>query len=378
MFSWKRKILSAEGNDKKGKRIKYVVNEGIDNPLGKYNAGSKARKDAEKILESDDFNIIYANTNYGVKESRILKPLQYYEYLKNYFKWKKIVKQLSSGDIIVIQYPLNNITLFFNKILKKINKKNVLTIALIHDLDSLRITDNMKPLYKRRVINMDKVTLNLYQKIIVHNEEMKKYLMQYINKDKLYILGIFDYLLDEEVKSIKRKKDDSIVIAGNLSSTKANYLKKLSDANKLKINLYGKGLDFVLPNNVKYKGTFLPDVIVGKIDGGYGLVWDGNDIDNCSGVYGEYLKYNNPHKASLYIVSQLPLIVPSTSAISKFVLKNKIGLTIDDIKDIDKKINQLTDENYIEMQKNIRKLSKKLLSGFYLKNVVNEIINDWR
>ena len=378
MFSWKRKILSAEGNDKKGKRIKYVVNEGIDNPLGKYNAGSKARKDAEKILESDDFNIIYANTNYGVKESRILKPLQYYEYLKNYFKWKKIVKQLSSGDIIVIQYPLNNINLFFNKILKKINKKNVLTIALIHDLDSLRITDNMKPLYKRRVINMDKVTLNLYQKIIVHNEEMKKYLMQYINKDKLYILGIFDYLLDEEVKSIKRKKDDSIVIAGNLSSTKANYLKKLSDANKLKINLYGKGLDFVLPNNVKYKGTFLPDVIVGKIDGGYGLVWDGNDIDNCSGVYGEYLKYNNPHKASLYIVSQLPLIVPSTSAISKFVLKNKIGLTIDDIKDIDKKINQLTDENYIEMQKNIRKLSKKLLSGFYLKNVVNEIINDWR
>lgn len=358
--------------------MKYVVNEGIDNPLGKYNAGSKARKDAEKILESDDFKIIYANTNYGVKESRILKPLQYYEYLKNYFKWKKIVKQLSSGDIIVIQYPLNNITLFFNKILKKINKKNVLTIALIHDLDSLRITDNMKPLYKRRVINMDKVTLNLYQKIIVHNEEMKKYLMQYMNKDKLYILGIFDYLLDEEVKSIKRKKDDSIVIAGNLSSTKANYLKKLSDANKLKINLYGKGLDFVLPNNVKYKGTFLPDVIVGKIDGGYGLVWDGNDIDNCSGVYGEYLKYNNPHKASLYIVSQLPLIVPSTSAISKFVLKNKIGLTIDDINDIDKKINQLTDENYIEMQKNIKRLSKKLLSGFYLKNVVNEIINDWR
>ncbi len=357
--------------------MKYIVNEGIDNPLGKYNAGSKARKDAEKILVNNNFKIIYANTNYGVQKNKILKPLQYFEYLKNYFKWKKIVKQLSSKDIIVIQYPLNNITLFFDKILKKINKKNVLTIALIHDLDSLRITNDMKSLYKKRIINMDKETLNIYKKIIVHNDEMKKYLMKYIDKNKLYTIGIFDYLLNEDIKNIERKKNDPIVIAGNLSSVKAKYLKKLLPEKNIKINLYGKGLDFDLPKNITYKGTFLPDNIVGKIDGGYGLVWDGNDIDKCSGVYGKYLKYNNPHKASLYIVSQLPLIVPSTSAISKFVLKNKIGLTINSIKDIDNRLKQIKEEDYKEMQKNLRILSKKLLSGTYLKNVVNEIIKDW-
>lgn len=358
--------------------MKYIVNEGIDNPLGKYNAGSKARKDVENILKDEKFNVLYTNTSYGVQKNKILKPIQYYEYLKNYFKWKKTVNKLSSGDIVIIQYPLNNITLFFNKILTKLNKKNVLTIALIHDLDSLRITDNMKSLYKRRIINTDKTTLNLFKKIIVHNDKMKEYLMQYIDENKLYTLEIFDYLLDEKLSNIERGKNEPVVIAGNLSSIKANYLKKLPTIKNIRINLYGKGLDFELPKNINYKGAFLPDKIAGKIDGAYGLVWDGNDIDKCTGVYGEYLKYNNPHKASLYIVSQLPLIVPKSSAISKFVLDNKIGITINSIKDINKKIEQLTDKDYEDMQKNLKNISKRLLNGFYLKKVVNEIINDWR
>lgn len=356
--------------------MKYIVNEGTDNSLEKYNAGSKARKDSEKILVSADFEILYANTNYGVQKDILLKPLQYLEYFRNYCRWKKTIKKLSDGDIIVIQYPIINTTLFFNKILKKLNKKKVLTIALIHDLDSLRMLNDWTFISKKRIVYTDKVTLNLYQKIIVHNDAMKNHLMKYIDKSKLYTLGIFDYLLNEDVINIERKKDEPIVIAGNLLSIKANYLRKLSNVKELKINLYGKGLDFDLPNNISYKGAFLPGNINGKIDGGYGLVWDGDDIDGCKGVYGEYLKYNNPHKASLYIVSQLPLIVPSSSAISQFILKNKIGITIDNIKDIDERLKQISDKEYKEMQDNLRKLSKKLSSGYYLKNVVNKIIKD--
>ena len=32
-------------------------------------------------------------------------------------------------------------------------------------------------------------------------------------------------------------------------------------------------------------------------------MWDGNSIDTCSDIYGEYLRINNPYKLSLYIAA---------------------------------------------------------------------------
>ena len=36
-----------------------------------------------------------------------------------------------------------------------------------------------------------------------------------------------------------------------------------------------------------------------------GLVWDGDSCSSCSGVCGEYLKINNPHKISFYLFNYL-------------------------------------------------------------------------
>ena len=34
-------------------------------------------------------------------------------------------------------------------------------------------------------------------------------------------------------------------------------------------------------------------------------MWDGPSPDTCAGVYGAYLRYNNPHKTSLYLAAGL-------------------------------------------------------------------------
>ena len=56
-------------------------------------------------------------------------------------------------------------------------------------------------------------------------------------------------------------------------------------------------------------GSFLPDELPSALEGSFGLVWDGDSSKTCSGVFGEYLRYNNSHKASLYLASGFPIIV---------------------------------------------------------------------
>ena len=62
-----------------------------------------------------------------------------------------------------------------------------------------------------------------------------------------------------------------------------------------------------LLENETYFGSFLPDELPAALEGGFGLVWDGDSAETCSGVFGEYLRYNNSHKASLYLASGFPL-----------------------------------------------------------------------
>ena len=57
--------------------------------------------------------------------------------------------------------------------------------------------------------------------------------------------------------------------------------------------------------NVVYKGVYPPDQLPDKIQGGWGLIWDGSSLKGCQGNYGEYLKYNNPHKTSFYIAMEM-------------------------------------------------------------------------
>ena len=38
--------------------------------------------------------------------------------------------------------------------------------------------------------------------------------------------------------------------------------------------------------NENYFGSFLPDELPAALEGGFGLVWDGDSAETCSGVFG--------------------------------------------------------------------------------------------
>ena len=122
-------------------------------------------------------------------------------------------------------------------------------------------------------------------------------------------MDIFDYLIPSFIEKEKLSKEQPIIVAGNLAQEKAGYLYKLPA--EPSYNLYGVGFDESRSLlNETYFGSFLPDELPSVLEGGFGLVWDGDSAETCSGVFGRVPPFITiSHKASLYLASGFPLVV---------------------------------------------------------------------
>ena len=232
-------------------------------------------------------------------------------------------------------------------------------------------------LQRVRLFMEEKTILLLSDKIIVHNERMQNALSSMLNyPDKQMIsLELFDYLVPSNLKenvNQKIKRDLPIVISGNLAPEKAEYIYKLPE--NMEANLYGVNYKGSKHKNVHYKGSYSSNEIPFVMEGSFGLIWDGTSTESCEGVFGNYLKINNPHKASLYIASGMPVIIWKEAALADFIVKNGIGFTVDSINEINRIIAGITDADYEEMKSNIMVFSKMLREGQYLHSVLHRII----
>ena len=105
----------------------------------------------------------------------------------------------------------------------------------------------------------------------------------------------------------------------------------------------------------------------------FGLIWDGDSIETCEGHYGEYMKFNNPHKTSLYITTGLPILIWREAAMAQFIVKNKLGVAIDSLVDLDETLDSITDDEYKILRENVLKVSKDLKNGKYTKKILEEL-----
>ena len=133
----------------------------------------------------------------------------------------------------------------------------------------------------------------------------------------------------------------------------------------LTVNCYGAECPH-LPAGLTYKCKFHPDN-VSVLEGSWGLVWDGDSVDGCTGAMGEYLRYNASHKLSLYIVAELPVIVWKESAVAKYVEERGIGICVGSLREIRGRIDGMSDEEYGQMIVNIRKEAAELKRGAHLR-----------
>ena len=202
---------------------------------------------------------------------------------------------------------------------------------------------------------------------------MKEYLRKQGVQKPMVALGIFDYILEPQGIKDRESHFQEVVIAGNLDGNKAQYLRKLRELKQLEFRLYGPGFEERMKDkNVVYKGVYPPDQLPDKIQGGWGLIWDGSSLTGCQGNYGEYLKYNNPHKTSFYIAMEMPVIIWKKAAMARFVEENHIGITVDSLEELPDVLNQISYEKYKEIARNTRKVSEKIRAGKYLQEALKE------
>lgn len=122
-------------------------------------------------------------------------------------------------------------------------------------------------------------------------------------------------------------------------------------------------------------GFVKSDDLIATTQGDFGLVWDGFSASACTGNFGEYLQYNNPHKTSLYIRCELPVIIWKKAALADFVQNNGIGICIDSLEDLEGILNSLSEKQYLEMKEKTAQIGKLLSEGEFAKKALLEAVN---
>ncbi len=327
---------------------------------------SKARIDANRILQSIGYIPVVLNTTNHAGMKRIIRQFQILK------EWEKTLFQLERGSSLIIQFPPSENSIFLGRQLKKISNSGVSIIILVHDIISKY---NVSKIKKILYLFEEKRVFSIAEKIIIHNKRMQEIFEEAgIDKNKLVNLEIFDYIIprDKMINSITEiKKELPTIIAGNLSPWKAAYLSSLPG--NCEFNLYGIGFENHGKTNIHYQGSFLPDDLPNVMRGSFGLVWDGDSSETCSGKTGEYLRFNNPHKTSLYLACGIPVIIWSEAAMAEFILENHCGITVNSLKEIPEKIKNMTNREYATLKQNAKEIGMRLRDGHYLKKAIYNI-----
>jgi hypothetical protein len=324
----------------------YYIAAAFDGEM--YTAGI-VRLHQEKIMDALGFKSL--RFKYSNKKGLLTKNIRILQCIT-------IAVTIPKKSIVYFHFPIHASVDML--LLRCLQWRGIKTVALIIDIDGLR--DLNEQLLKHEIAQLSRFNI-----LVAHNEGMKKWLLQQLPSANILSITVFDYAYDGKV--IPKQLSNIICFAGNIS--KATFVYNWFLTASLQLNVYGLGYD--APLNVEagfiYKGIVTPDQLPFVIEGSFGLVWDGDDPNNCD----PYLMYNNPHKLSLYLAAGMPVIVWNKSAVSAWVKENNIGFFISSIADIATSISNISSNEYEVMCKNAAAMGKQICNGYYLKTVIKNI-----
>ena len=367
-------------------RICYISR----NYRGLTSSGNKAKTDYEDTLtEMGAVNLALRRTTYRNKVVTFVLNLM------GIVKYAFCVRK---GDVVVLQYPLKK---YFALVCRVAHWRKAHVVALIHDLGSMR--------RRKLTVGQEISRLSNADYVIASNEVMKQWLEQKGLTIPMGALGLHDYrgyyyrgyegtgvrgyenslvagdtgnLAPSHPRTpasshpLTPKNLPIIVYAGALAMRKNAFMLQMGDiANDYQLHVYGNadGLPGLQPSpSVVIKGFMPAEEFIAKVEGDYGLVWDGDSLDACTGNFGEYLRYNSPHKLSFYIRAGLPVVVWREAALASIVEKEGIGLCIDSIRQLGERLAAITPEQRATMLRNVSRVSQKMSEGGFLRNALQE------
>lgn len=319
--------------------------------------GGIGNMDAERVLLANGYKAIVFPGTFNFSLQAKLQRLVYL---------LKICFTISAGDVVVFQFPLYaRIHVFLLKLLR-IRRARI--VCFIADIEGLRVKD-------AHLLEKEKKLLSRFSLFISHNERMSQWIRSLVKEAVIAEIQFFDFLTTPARRSSQRSTQ--IAFAGNLQ--KSTFIQHLGQLQEKCPNttflIYGPDYPEHLPfpANAVFKGIFPPYETVNQLEGSFGLIWDGPSVSDCTGIYGEYLAFNSPHKLSLYILAGIPLIVPEMSASAVLVRQYEIGITIKQLGEIETAINAISNDDYQKMVVNTRSLATSISQGKRLEGALIEL-----
>lgn len=316
---------------------------------GTLSAGNKARTDIEAIMASLGYR------NLALKQSVSHGGLKHF--VRNLAGVLKQCALIQKGDIMVLQYPMKK---YFTPVCHIAHARGAKVVTLIHDLGSFRRKALTEEKEIRRLSNADL--------IIAHNAAMRRWLERRGCTAKVTELGIFDFLNHSRpAENHEPGANYKVVYAGNLQRRKNSFLYSIKPQGWSMV-LHGNGFEAseaAGSENIDYRGFANPSDLIKDAGGDFGLVWDGDSSQECSGNYGEYLRINNPHKTSLYIRCGLPVIIWKEAALAPFIEREGLGITVGSLEELHDILPYVTPERYREMRRRVLAIGERLANGKY-------------
>jgi hypothetical protein len=326
-------------------------------------AGNKAKTDIEAIMSSMGFR------NVGLRQTASSNEV--YSFFRTLAGVLIAPFRLHKGDCLVVQYPLKK---YFTFVCNMAHTRGAHVVVLIHDLGSFR--------RKALTVEKEMARLNHADYIIAHNRHMKEWLEAHGCKRTVDTLGIFDYLSEVPLALHTGETATppySVIYAGALSPRKNSFLYKVGDKlRSTKIMLYGNGFEVEKAcgaDRFVCQGFVPSDRLIATAKGDFGLVWDGDSATTCSGNFGEYLQYNNPHKTSLYLRCGLPVIIWNKAGLADFIRSNKVGLCIDSLEHLEEVLSNVTAQEYADMKSNALQVRNRLQEGYHTRQALERAIH---
>ncbi|KRL26176.1 galactofuranosyltransferase [Limosilactobacillus frumenti DSM 13145] len=330
-------------------KVIFTVDEHNEN----NNAGPKAKVDFDYFMSKEGYQIVHQHFDVHSK-------------FKKFLYGSFIIPNLFHHDYydeMIFQYPTYS-SYIMKRMIPKMREHSKKLYFLIHDVESLRLSvGNDEYLASEREL------FNLADGLIVHNSQMRHWLSVHGISVPMVDLDIFDYQNPQPVQS-DGEYQYSICFAGNLA--KSDFLNKLS-LNKAKLDIYGPHPSSQYQHGVVYKGIYSPNELPKHLSENFGLVWDGSSVDTCDGKYGNYLRYNAPHKTSLYLSTGIPVIIWKKAALADFIVEHCVGMTVDSLEELDDVLTNITADDYKKMKLNAIKLARQIRSGYYSTQAVKAI-----
>lgn len=275
---------------------------------------------------------------------------------------------LRKGDVLFLQYPVKK---YFVFLCRAAHAHGAKVVSLIHDLGSSR--------RKALTVQQEIDRLNHSDVVIASNNVMAQWLKDNGLKSKVCGLGFMSYLTDSRPVPRSASGQLTVCYAGALNRRKNSFIEKLSSIkHPFDMHIYGnlnELADSVEANpHLFAHGSKPSDDFIGDSDGDFGLVWDGDSLDACTGDFGEYLRLNTPHKCSFYIVAGKPLIVWKQSAMAPLVESLGLGFAINSLEEVQPLLKDISPEQLANMRGNVAKVAQSLTTGSNFTKILTECL----